>query len=300
MLKSWNQKKNGFTFAAFQTNSTCDARYDEVARLMDRGTQARTVAATAMNATSSRAHTIVELRVRRREADGSEVSSKISLVDLAGSERSSATGATGARLKEGAAINKSLSALGNCIAALAERSSTRGEGGGGGGSKVIPYRDSTLTLLLKESLGGNAKTVMIAALSPAAVNYEETLSTLRYADRARRIKGSATVNRAQNTDALIAALREEISGLTNRLAAAESVNARPRTPARGVHVQKFRPHTITPTLNLNSILFQASNPPTSDRMNQTRDGIRTSVKYLNAQHCINSRAHYGRVTKCGA
>jgi hypothetical protein len=157
--------------------------YDEVARLMDRGAQARTVAATAMNATSSRAHTIVELRVRRREADGSEVSSKISLVDLAGSERSAATGATGARLKEGAAINKSLSALGNCIAALADRA-TKGEGGG----KVIPYRDSTLTLLLKESLGGNARTVMIAALSPAAVNYEETLSTLRYADRARRIK----------------------------------------------------------------------------------------------------------------
>ena len=164
--------------------------YDEVEALMARGAAARTVAATNMNAGSSRAHTIVELRVRRWESDGVEVSSRISLVDLAGSERSDAAGSSGTRLKEGAAINKSLSALGNCIAALAERSS-----GKGSSTKQIPYRDSTLTLLLKDSLGGNSRTVMIAALSPAAVNYEETLSTLRYADRARHIVSSAVVNR---------------------------------------------------------------------------------------------------------
>ena len=138
--------------------------YDEVARLMERGAQARTVAATAMNATSSRAHTIVELRVRRREADGTEVSSRMSLVDLAGSERSGTTGATGQRLKEGAAINKSLSALGNCIAALADRAT--GKGGGDGSKVMIPYRDSTLTLLLKESLGGNARTVGCRRFNP--------------------------------------------------------------------------------------------------------------------------------------
>ena len=166
--------------------------YAEVEKLMERGSNARTVAATNMNASSSRAHTIVELRVRRWEPDGSEVSSRISLVDLAGSERSDAAGSSGTRLKEGAAINKSLSTLGNCIAALAERS------GKGKGSKQIPYRDSTLTLLLKDSLGGNSRTVMIAALSPAAVNYDETLSTLRYADRARHIVSSAVVNRKQN------------------------------------------------------------------------------------------------------
>ena len=164
--------------------------YAEVEALMARGANARTVAATNMNAGSSRAHTIVELRVRRWENDGSEVSSRISLVDLAGSERSDAAGSSGTRLKEGAAINKSLSALGNCIAALAERSS-----GKASSTKQIPYRDSTLTLLLKDSLGGNSRTVMIAALSPAAVNYEETLSTLRYADRARHIVSSAVVNR---------------------------------------------------------------------------------------------------------
>ena len=94
------------------------------------------------------------------EPDGSEISSRVSLVDLAGSERSDATGATGARLKEGAAINKSLSALGNCISALADGD------GGKSGARMVPYRDSTLTLLLRESLGGNSRTVMIAALSP--------------------------------------------------------------------------------------------------------------------------------------
>ena len=163
--------------------------YDEIRALMDRGAKARTTAATAMNATSSRAHTVTELRVRRSEPDGSEISSRVSLVDLAGSERSDATGATGARLKEGAAINKSLSALGNCISALADGD------GGKSGARMVPYRDSTLTLLLRESLGGNSRTVMIAALSPAAVNYEETLGTLRFADRARNIVSSATVNR---------------------------------------------------------------------------------------------------------
>jgi hypothetical protein len=163
--------------------------YDEIRALMDRGAKARTTAATAMNATSSRAHTVTELRVRRLEPDGSEISSRVSLVDLAGSERSDATGATGARLKEGAAINKSLSALGNCISALADRDE------GKSGARMVPYRDSTLTLLLRESLGGNSRTVMIAALSPAAVNYEETLGTLRFADRARNIVSSATVNR---------------------------------------------------------------------------------------------------------
>jgi hypothetical protein len=187
----------------------CAARdYDEVVRLMDRGEKARSVASTAMNATSSRAHTIVELRISRADADGSEIRSKVSLVDLAGSERSDATGATGARLKEGAAINKSLSALGNCISALAEK---------GGGKKLVPYRDSALTLLLKESLGGNAKTVMIAALSPAAVNYEETLSTLRYADRARRIEGTATVNRVKKS--VVAAAASEAETLSDELAA---------------------------------------------------------------------------------
>ena len=128
-----------------------------------------------MNATSSRAHTVVTINFEqiRKDETGKErtLSSEINLVDLAGSERANSTGATGDRLKEGSAINQSLTCLGNVISALAEQS---------GGKKVlVPYRDSTLTKLLQNALGGNSKTVMIAALSPADINLEETLSTLR-------------------------------------------------------------------------------------------------------------------------
>jgi hypothetical protein len=147
------------------------------------GERNRTVAATGMNETSSRAHTVVELTVTRVERSGTEdveTRSRVSLVDLAGSERVDGTGATGARLKEGAAINKSLSALGNCIAALAEKSSAKKKKEKDA-SKLVPYRDSVLTSLLRDCLGGNARCVMIAALSPASVNYDETLSTLRFA-----------------------------------------------------------------------------------------------------------------------
>jgi kinesin family protein 1 len=133
-----------------------------------------------MNATSSRAHTIFTIILTQTITNQSTMKvtdkvSKISLVDLAGSERAASTGAQGGRLKEGAAINKSLSALGNCISALADASKP----GIDKSKHFIPYRDSVLTWLLRESLGGNAKTIMIAALSPADINFEETLSTLR-------------------------------------------------------------------------------------------------------------------------
>ena len=131
-------------------------------------------------------------------------SSQIALVDLAGSERADSTGATGDRLKEGSAINQSLSILGNCIKALADSAE--------GKRTVVPFRDSKLTMLLKNALGGNSKTVMIAALSPAAINYDETLSTLRFADRAKAIKTRAVVNESP-TEKLIRELREEIEKL---------------------------------------------------------------------------------------
>lgn len=140
--------------------------------------------------------------------------SKISLVDLAGSERQGSTGATGARLKEGANINKSLTTLGKVIAALA----AAGEAKAGGKKKkeeFVPYRDSVLTWLLKESLGGNSKTAMIAAISPA--DYDETLSTLRYADAAKRIKTHAVVNEDPNAK-LIRELKEELEVLRSRAA----------------------------------------------------------------------------------
>ncbi|KAL3836511.1 hypothetical protein ACJMK2_021937 [Sinanodonta woodiana] len=180
------------------------ANYSEIEKRMDEGTRNRTVAATNMNATSSRAHTIVGITFiqKSKNAAGEEMarSAIINLVDLAGSERAESTGATGDRLKEGAAINQSLSCLGNCIAALADKSS--------GKEARVPYRDSVLTKLLKNALGGNSKTIMIAALSPADINYEETLSTLRYADRAKQIKNSAKVNE-DPTAQLIRELQEE-------------------------------------------------------------------------------------------
>ncbi|CAF2419386.1 unnamed protein product [Rotaria sp. Silwood2] len=195
--------------------------YDDISRLIDEGNKARTVAATNMNETSSRSHAVFTILFSQSTYDTmtdltAEKQSKISLVDLAGSERADATGATGDRLKEGANINKSLTTLGKVIAALAEMSSkhrkTRSE------KKVdfIPYRDSVLTWLLKENLGGNSKTAMIAAISPADINYEETLSTLRYADRAKAIVCKAVINEDANAK-LIRDLKEEIIKLRELL-----------------------------------------------------------------------------------
>ncbi|KHJ96360.1 kinesin motor domain protein [Oesophagostomum dentatum] len=141
----------------------------------------RTVAATNMNSTSSRSHAVftIVLTQKKHCVDtnlDTEKVSKISLVDLAGSERATSTGAEGQRLKEGANINKSLTTLGLVISKLAEEAGKKGKHRGKG---VIPYRDSVLTWLLRENLGGNSKTAMIAALSPADINFDETLSTLR-------------------------------------------------------------------------------------------------------------------------
>ncbi|XP_062578631.1 kinesin-like protein KIF28P isoform X1 [Saccostrea cucullata] len=187
--------------------------YTDIEARMEEGTQNRTVASTNMNATSSRAHTIVGItfiqKFQNAAGEDTTKSAVTNLVDLAGSERAESTGATGDRLKEGAAINQSLSCLGNVIAALADRSS--------GKNTRVPYRDSVLTKLLKNALGGNSKTIMIAALSPADINYDETLSTLRYADRAKQIKNSTSVNE-DPTEKLIRELQEENEKLKAMLA----------------------------------------------------------------------------------
>ena len=197
--------------------------YLDIDRLIDEGNKARTVAATNMNETSSRSHAVFTLIFTQKRLDiqtdlVTECVSKISLVDLAGSERANSTGAQGARLKEGANINKSLTTLGKVISALAEVSSTNNSKAKLGQSatsnqkrknEFIPYRDSVLTWLLKENLGGNSKTAMLAAISPADINYDETLSTLRYADRAKQIVCKAIVNEDAN-GRLIRELKEEI------------------------------------------------------------------------------------------
>ena len=157
----------------------------DIARFMEQGNSHRIVKETNMNERSSRSHAIFIIYVETSEQSGARTlikAGKLNLVDLAGSERQKKTGAEGDRLKEAIKINLSLSALGNVINALVEKSTH------------VPYRDSKLTLLLQDSLGGNTKTLMIAVVSPADYNYEETLSTLRYASRAKFIQNKPKIN----------------------------------------------------------------------------------------------------------
>uniref|UniRef100_A0A8C1J2W2 Kinesin family member 13Bb n=1 Tax=Cyprinus carpio TaxID=7962 RepID=A0A8C1J2W2_CYPCA len=197
--------------------------YKDIESLMSEGNKSRTVAATNMNEESSRSHAVFNiilthtLRDLKTGTSGEKVS-KLSLVDLAGSERADKTGAGGERLKEGSNINRSLTTLGLVISALAE------QGAGKNKSKFVPYRDSVLTWLLKDSLGGNSRTAMVAAVSPAADNYDETLSTLRYADRAKSIVNHAVVNEDPNAR-IIRELREEVEKLRSQLTEAESMKA---------------------------------------------------------------------------
>ncbi|XP_055760221.1 kinesin-like protein KIF13A isoform X1 [Salvelinus fontinalis] len=198
--------------------------FEDIEVLMSEGNKSRTVAATNMNEESSRSHAVFSIIVTQtlydlKSGNSGEKVSKMSLVDLAGSERVSKTGAAGERLKEGSNINRSLTTLGCVISALADQSA-----GKGGKNKFVPYRDSVLTWLLKDNLGGNSKTCMIATVSPAADNYEETLSTLRYADRAKRIVNHAVVNEDPNAR-IIRELREEVEKLRVQLSQAESLKA---------------------------------------------------------------------------
>lgn len=195
--------------------AVCD--YESIERLMEEGNKARTIAATNMNEQSSRSHAVFTLLVTQTRCDpqsgqSHDRVSRISLVDLAGSERAGKAGVTGDRLKESGNINKSLTTLGLVISALADQSSGKAKPG-----SFVPYRDSVLTWLLKDSLGGNSKTVMLATISPASDNYEETLSTLRYADRAKHIVNRAVVNEDPNVR-LIRDLRAEVRCVAGRSA----------------------------------------------------------------------------------
>ncbi|CAG0912810.1 unnamed protein product [Notodromas monacha] len=177
----------------------------EIDHVMNVGNKNRSVGATDMNEHSSRSHAIFMVTVECSEigVDGeSHIRvGKLNLVDLAGSERQSKTGATGSRFKEATMINLSLLALGNVISALSS-----------GKSAYIPYKDSKLTRLLQDSLGGNAKTVMVANIGPASYNSDETLSTLRYASRAKEIKNKPRINEDPK-DALLREFQEEIARL---------------------------------------------------------------------------------------
>jgi hypothetical protein len=193
--------------------------FAEIMRYMRMGDSSRTTASTKMNDTSSRSHSVFTIMLKQIHHDLStdettERLARIRLVDLAGSERAKATEATGARLREGSNINKSLTTLGRVIAALADPKHSRLHAKSRN-RDVVPYRDSILTWLLKDSLGGNSKTAMIACIAPS--DYDETLSTLRYADQAKHIRTRAIVNQdhvsAAERDAHIADMQDTIRAL---------------------------------------------------------------------------------------
>ena len=177
----------------------------EMENVLLAGKKNRSVGATLMNQDSSRSHSIFTIIIESSNdhEDGSKHirAGKLNLVDLAGSERQSKTGATGDRLKEATKINMSLSALGNVISALVDAKSHH-----------VPYRDSKLTRLLQDSLGGNTKTVMVANMGPADYNYDESISTLRYANRAKNIKNKPKINEDPK-DAMLREFQEEIAQL---------------------------------------------------------------------------------------
>ncbi|CAG8980271.1 hypothetical protein HYALB_00013468 [Hymenoscyphus albidus] len=242
--------------------------FNEIEHLMDEGNKARTVAATSMNETSSRSHAVFTLTLTQKKHDketnlAMEKVAKISLVDLAGSERANSTGATGARLKEGAEINRSLSTLGRVIAALADLSDGKKKKGGKAANQV-PYRDSVLTWLLKDSLGGNSMTAMIAAISPADINFDETLSTLRYADSAKRIKNHAVVNEDANAR-MIRELKEELEALRGKLSGGGGGGPAEEVYAEGTPLEKQIVSIVAP----DGTVTKVSKAEIAEQLNQS-------------------------------
>ena len=185
----------------------------ETMKLVDDMMENRVVAAHALNASSSRSHAVFTISFIRclDAARGAYREARLNLVDLAGSERAKATGAEGATLREGGAINRSLTVLGRVISALSKGADVRER-------LHVPFRDSKLTLLLKDSLSGNVRSTMLAAISPSGENYDETLSTLRYASTCKKIRTRAVVN-LDPTEALVGTLRAEVAQLRSQLLA---------------------------------------------------------------------------------
>ncbi|GAD99944.1 kinesin family protein [Paecilomyces variotii No. 5] len=221
--------------------------FAELMKYMRKGDTSRTTASTKMNDTSSRSHAVFTITLKQIHHDintdeTTERTARIRLVDLAGSERAKSTEATGQRLREGSNINKSLTTLGRVIAALADPKQQRPSGRKSKSKDVVPYRDSILTWLLKDSLGGNSKTAMIACISPS--DYEETLSTLRYADQAKHIRTRAIVNQdhvsAAERDAQIEQMADTIRNLQLNLSQATANNNRRESEASNEKLEEYQ------------------------------------------------------------
>ena len=229
--------------------------YSDILKYMRLGDSSRTTASTKMNDTSSRSHAVFTIMLKQihhdyHNDDTTERLARIRLVDLAGSERAKATEATGQRLREGSNINKSLTTLGRVIAALADPRHSRIHNPNRKNRDVVPYRDSILTWLLKDSLGGNSKTAMIACIAPS--DYDETLSTLRYADQAKNIRTKAIVNQdhvsSAEKDRQIEEMQETIRTLRWTLNQTQSQQPQAVAPASAkadneAHAEKIREYT---------------------------------------------------------
>ncbi|XP_036133656.1 kinesin-like protein KIF28P [Molossus molossus] len=206
--------------------------YAQIERLLEQGAKIRTTASTSMNTSSSRSHMVITIQFKQVFLDrGLTKQASINLVDLAGSERQKSSGSEGDRLREGSRVNLSLTSLGNVISALAAAAA---------GERVlhIPYRDSVLTKLLRAALGGNSRTAVLAAVSPADICYEETLSTLRYAERAKKVRNKAVVN----TSTLMRESRAETSELLLR-GGDFRMAGKPKQPAYLLAEQALGPHS---------------------------------------------------------
>ncbi|CAK9031955.1 Kinesin-like protein KIF13B (Kinesin-like protein GAKIN) [Durusdinium trenchii] len=200
----------GIYVAGLTTNAV--SSYQEVQSILDFGTKARSVASTNMNSASSRSHCIFTFNLLK-SGGGREQRASVNLVDLAGSERQKKTGTSGSQLKEGAMINQSLSNLALVINKLASFDD--------GKTDFVPFRNSKLTYILQESLSGNSKTVLIAALSPAFSNLEETLGTLKFAQTCKKVATKAVRNEA-NSGSIVEDLTAEITRLKEQLKASQA------------------------------------------------------------------------------
>ncbi|KAJ9593686.1 hypothetical protein L9F63_014734 [Diploptera punctata] len=267
---------------------------EDTIKCLIQGSASRATGATAMNAQSSRSHAIFTINIhqQKKDAPNTSMTAKFHLVDLAGSERSKKTKATGERFKEGVNINRGLLALGNVISALGKESTQK---------NYISYRDSKLTRLLQDSLGGNSVTLMIACVSPADYNLEETLSTLRYADRAKKIKNKPVINQDPKA-AEIQNLKHQIQELRLELLAREGSGG---CPPEHINLEKDNQTLVTKNRTLaqelNNALVASTNlyeralmaEVTRERMQlklyelQTEYGqtVESFSQSLNQEHC---------------
>ncbi|KAE9119760.1 Kinesin-like protein [Phytophthora fragariae] len=242
----------------------------KAAELMTVGAQNRRVGQTSMNRESSRSHSVFILQLQSKETspEGTKIrTSRFNLVDLAGSERQRSTDAAGERLKEAGSINKSLSALGNVIMGLSEQSV--------GKHRHVHYRDSKLTFLLKDSLGGNSKTFMVATISPAEDSAFETLSTLKFAQRAKMIQNRAVVNEDSVGSALF--LQEEIQRLRRQLQQAHQEIAR-GIPGSNLLIQETTQSEITPSQDSTISSVGPCDPAIDSRFRELEESFATTAE----------------------